>query len=160
MFLKFGKSNWHPRHSSKAHRPSNLSKSRLPCERLSCQALGHPKSPSCSMAAAPAAAASAVAACMMGVKDMPPARAGRVLLYDGVCNLCNSSLHFIAKRSAAQPGVHAVGPAMIVIYKQLPVYRCYAEQGPKQECHVLLHPEQCCATLPASVRIARHTLIP
>lgn len=52
--------------------------------------------------AAPAGAVGPVSAAgLMALRQLgspPPARAGRVLLYDGVCNLCNSSLRFIAKR--------------------------------------------------------------
>ena len=34
-------------------------------------------------------------------KKLPgaPARAGRVLLYDGVCNACNRGIEFVARRS-------------------------------------------------------------
>ncbi|GAX81890.1 hypothetical protein CEUSTIGMA_g9318.t1 [Chlamydomonas eustigma] len=45
---------------------------------------------------------SIAAASLAAVKSLKhissPARAGRVLLYDGVCNLCNKGIMFIAKR--------------------------------------------------------------
>uniref|UniRef100_A0A7R9VI02 Thiol-disulfide oxidoreductase DCC n=1 Tax=Chlamydomonas euryale TaxID=1486919 RepID=A0A7R9VI02_9CHLO len=74
------------------------------------------------MAAPVVAPAAAVLGAVGKLSCEPPARAGRVLLYDGVCNLCNTSLAFIAKRDpnknvmfcsiqsdAAQPYLHAVG---------------------------------------------------
>eukprot|EP00955_Chlamydomonas_euryale_P003523 37897-Chlamydomonas_euryale.AAC.13 len=49
------------------------------------------------MAAPVVAPAAAVLGAVGKLSCEPPARAGRVLLYDGVCNLCNTSLAFIAK---------------------------------------------------------------
>ncbi|KAG1672796.1 hypothetical protein FOA52_002784 [Chlamydomonas sp. UWO 241] len=74
------------------------------------------------MAANAATGAAVAAAKGLLFKGEPPARAGRVLLYDGVCNLCNGTLRFIAKRDpdkrvmfcsiqsdSAQPYLHGVG---------------------------------------------------
>ena len=53
--------------------------------------------------ASAAAGPAAEAAASWLTKQLPgnPARAGRVLLYDGVCNICNRGIQFVAKRWAA-----------------------------------------------------------
>ncbi len=75
-----------------------------------------------------------------------------ILLFDGVCNLCDASVQFIIKRDPQK--IFRFAPLQSEVGKEL-LKRC---QQPKTELStmVLIEEDQCFTKSDAALRIARH----